>query len=50
MDDKSERKNLTIRMNPDLKLKAQHAAIDEGISLSDWFEAAVRTYLNTEVA
>jgi hypothetical protein len=50
MDDKSERKNLTIRMNPNLKMKAHQAAIKEGISLSDLFEVAVRTYLNMEVA
>ncbi|QQE64130.1 hypothetical protein GFS31_08090 [Leptolyngbya sp. BL0902] len=42
---KGERQNLTIRMNPDLKLKAQKSAIEEGVSLSDWMEMAVRDRL-----
>ena len=50
MDDKRDRKNLTIRMTPELKLKAHQAAIKEGISLSDLFEVAVRAYLKIEVA
>ncbi|MBD2425381.1 toxin-antitoxin system HicB family antitoxin [Phormidium sp. FACHB-1136] len=50
MDDKSERQNFTIRMNPKLKQKAHQVAIEEGISLSDLLEVAVRAYLNLEVA
>jgi predicted HicB family RNase H-like nuclease len=50
MGDKSERKNFTVRMNPELKLKAHQAAIQEGISLSDLFEVAIRAYLNLERA
>lgn len=42
---KGERQNLTIRMNPDLKRKAHQSAIKEGMSLSDWIEAAVQDRL-----
>lgn len=50
MGSKRERRNFTIRMDPELKLQAHQTAIQEGISLSDLFEVAIRAYLNLEGA
>jgi predicted HicB family RNase H-like nuclease len=47
---RKDRKNLTIRMLPDLKKMAHQAAIEDGKSLSDWLEDVVLERLKLKVA
>lgn len=47
-EEKEERKQLIARIPVELHKAAFHAAIDKGISLTEWVEEAIREKLQRE--